>query len=409
MQAEIISIGDELLLGQTINTNASWISEQLALIGVNTYQVTTISDDHAHIISSIDEAIKRADLILITGGLGPTKDDITKKALAEYFNTTLEINEEVLKKVVDYFESKGREVLQVNKDQALLPVGSKMIPNELGTASGMWFEKDDKIVVSMPGVPYEMKGMMEEHILPLLKDENAKLYYGMVYTQGIGESKLADLIAPWEERIESAGLKLAYLPSPGLVKLRVTSTDGDEILVDELCRELKQQFPKLVYSLNTFSIAQVVGEILKYSSNTVGTVESCTAGSLSAMLTSIPGSSEYFMGSFITYSNEEKMKLVSVGKTTLQTEGAVSEETAIQMADGGRERLGVDYCISTTGIAGPDGGSKEKPVGTVWIAISSSKGTIAKKFIFGSDRNRNVEMTCLTALNFLRNYIFGYI
>ncbi len=408
MQAEIISIGDELLLGQTINTNATWISEQLALIGINTVQVTTIADEEKHIIDSLDNALKRAELVLITGGLGPTKDDITKKCLAEYFKTELEMNEIVLAKIVDYFESRGREVLQVNRDQALLPVGAKMIPNELGTASGMWFEQDDKIVVSMPGVPYEMKGMMRESILPQLKNENSKLYYGMVYTQGIGESKLAELIRPWEERIENAGLKLAYLPSPGLVKLRITSTEGDTIMVDELCRELKQNFPKLVYSLNTFSLAKVLGEILKYSSSTVATVESCTAGSLSAMITSVPGASEYYMGSLITYSNEEKMKLANVSKETLMEFGAVSEQTAQEMADGGRKRLEVDYCISTTGIAGPDGGTKEKPVGTVWIAISSSKGTVARKFQFGSDRSRNVEMTCLTALNFLRNHIFGY-
>lgn len=409
MQAEIISIGDELLLGQTINTNASWMSEQLALIGINTIQVTTISDDHDHIIKSVDDALRNSDLVLVTGGLGPTRDDITKKALAEYFETPLVMNKEVEKKVVDFFESRGREVLQVNRDQALLPESAKMIPNELGTASGMWFERDDKIVISMPGVPYEMKSMMKESILPQLSDENHKLYYAMVYTQGIGESKLADLIKPWEEKIEASGLKLAYLPSPGLVKLRITSQDGDKILVDEICRDLKQQFPKLVYSLNTFSIAKVVGEILKYGSSTVGTVESCTAGSLSAMITSVAGASEYFMGSLITYSNEEKMKLAGVKKETLINHGAVSEETAVEMANGGREKLGVDYCVSTTGIAGPDGGTKEKPVGTVWIAISSSKGTVAKKFLFGSDRARNVEMTCLSALNFLRNHIFGYI
>ena len=408
MQAEIISIGDELLLGQTINTNASWISEQLALIGINTLQVTTIADDERHIIESLEAALKRADVVLITGGLGPTKDDITKKCLAEYFGTSLEMDQSVLAKIVDYFESRGREVLQVNKDQALLPKDARIIPNELGTASGMWFEKDGKIAISMPGVPYEMHAMMQESILPQLKDENSKLYYGMVYTQGMGESKLAELIAPWEKRIEEAGLKLAYLPSPGLVKLRITSLEGDKILVDELCRDLKQNFPKLVYSLNTFSIAKVVGEILKYSSSTVGTVESCTAGALSSMITSVPGASEYYMGSMITYSYEEKMKQVGVLKETLLNYGAVSEQTAKEMAEGGRKKLDVDYCISTTGIAGPDGGTKDKPVGTVWVAISSPKGTVAKKFIFGTDRSRNVEMTCLSALNFLRNHIFGY-
>lgn len=408
MQAEIISIGDELLLGQTINTNASWMSEQLALIGINTVQVTTIADDEKHIIQSLESALERADLVLITGGLGPTNDDITKICLAEFFESKLEMNEMVLAKIVDYFESRGREVLQVNRDQALLPADAKVIPNELGTASGMWFERDNKIVISMPGVPYEMKAMMKEQILPQLQDENSKLYYGMVYTQGIGESKLAELIAPWEKRIEEAGLKLAYLPSPGLVKLRITSLDGDTIMVDEICRELKQNFPKLVYSLNTFSLAKVVGEILKYGSSTVATVESCTAGALSSMITSVPGASEYYMGSLITYSNEEKMKQAHVSKETLLKYGAVSEETAREMAEGGRKRLEVDYCISTTGIAGPDGGSKEKPVGTVWIAISSAKGTVAKQFMFGNHRQRNVEMTCLSALNYLRNHIFGY-
>lgn len=409
MLAEIISIGDELLLGQTINTNATWISEKLALIGINTLQVTTIADDHEQIKEAVGLALKKVDLVLITGGLGPTKDDITKIALAEFFNTKLEINEEVLAKVVDYFESRGREVLQVNKDQALLPVAAEMIPNELGTASGMWFSEEEKIVISMPGVPYEMEGMMTDIILPRLLDDNSNLYYSMVYTQGIGESSLAELIAPWEERIERSGLKLAYLPSPGIVKLRITSLDGDHILVDEICRDLKKNFPKIVYSLNTPSLSKVVGEILKYGSSTIGTVESCTAGSLSALITSIPGSSAYFMGSLITYSNEQKMNLAGVKRETLSDFGAVSEQTAREMASNGREKLGVDYCISTTGISGPDGGSKEKPVGTVWIAISSNKGTVAKKFHFGTDRNRNVEMTCLAALNYLRNTIFGYV
>jgi nicotinamide-nucleotide amidase len=406
MVAEIISIGDELLIGQTINTNASWIGSELSLLGIRVKWVDTISDSQQDIIDTIDLALTRSDLVVVTGGLGPTKDDITKHTLCSYFNTDLVINEEVLARVKEYFEKRGREMLDVNVQQAALPRSCEVIHNFYGTACGMWFEKNGKILISLPGVPYEMKGMMKDEVLGKIQNyfQAKALYHKTILTTGIGESYLADQIEDWERRVLDQGFGLAYLPSPGLVKLRLTSYNGkqDSEKIELLLKEVEDRFPANVYGYEEDTLPQVIGKLLLEQNKTLGTVESCTGGGVSGAIVSIPGSSAYYLGSLITYSYDLKTKLAGVNSETLLNYGAVSMETVIEMARGGKQSLGVDYCISISGVAGPDGGMPDKPVGTVWMAIAHENGCETKKLMLGDNRERNIQMTIFAALNMLR-------
>lgn len=406
MKAELISIGDELLIGQTVNTNAAWLGKELSFRGVQVCNGVTISDKKEVILDALDVAVKRADLVIITGGLGPTKDDITKHTLCEYFEKELEINKEVLDRVEAFFKQRNRPMLEVNVQQAALPIGTEVLHNYHGTASGMWFEKSGVIVISLPGVPYEMKGIMMDEVFPRLQDQFglSSIYHKTIHFQGIGESFLADQIQDWESSVRDEGLGLAYLPSPGIVKLRLTSLKGevDAKKMDEYFDTLKKQFPINYFGEGEITINEVVADLLINNNKTVGTVESCTGGNLAASFVSLAGSSSYYKGSFLTYSNELKELLVGVSRKNLATKGAVSEEVVIEMAEKGRLKLGVDFCIATSGIAGPDGGTEEKSVGTVWIALASSDGVVAKKFLFGNNRQRNLDMAVLTALNLLR-------
>lgn len=406
MKAELISIGDELLIGQTVNTNAAWLGKELSFRGVQVCNGVTISDKKEVILDALDVAVKRADLVIITGGLGPTKDDITKHTLCEYFEKELEINKEVLDRVEAFFKQRNRPMLEVNVQQAALPIGTEVLHNYHGTASGMWFEKSGVIVISLPGVPYEMKGIMMDEVFPRLQDQFglSSIYHKTIHFQGIGESFLADQIQDWESSVRDEGLGLAYLPSPGIVKLRLTSLKGevDAKKMDEYFDTLKKQFPINYFGEGEITMNEVVADLLINNNKTVGTVESCTGGNLAASFVSLAGSSSYYKGSFLTYSNELKELLVGVSRKNLATKGAVSEEVVIEMAEKGRLKLGVDFCIATSGIAGPDGGTEEKSVGTVWIALASSDGVVAKKFLFGNNRQRNLDMAVLTALNLLR-------
>jgi len=407
MIAEIISIGDELLLGQTINTNASWMGEQLHLAGFTLRQVSTISDERVHILSALSEAESRADLILITGGLGPTKDDITKQTLCEYFETDLVMNSFVLQGITAYFTGRGLPMLDVNIRQAELPRAAEVIENTRGTAMGMWFNKGDKAFVSMPGVPHEMKGMMSEQILPRLKErfKTAGSYYQVLHTVGVGESFIADKIAAWESRIRAEGLGLAYLPSPGTVKLRVSGTLTNTARVDEECNQLEALLSDIVFGRNEVTLPGAVGELLRKNKESMAVAESCTGGFLGHLITSVPGSSDYFKGGVLSYSNEMKASVLGVSSSDIQEFGAVSEQVVKQMAEGVRKLSGTDYGISTSGIAGPDGGTDEKPVGTVWIAVSDTEKTTATKFIFGKSRERNIALASNYALNLLRKRI----
>nr|WP_294860690.1 competence/damage-inducible protein A [uncultured Fluviicola sp.] len=409
INVEIISIGDELLIGQTINTNASWMGAQLASNGIKVSHVVTISDTREAITTALEDAYQRSRVVLITGGLGPTKDDITKQVLCSYFNTKLVLDEQVLNHVESFFIKRNRPMLEVNKLQAMVPEVCEVLFNEQGTAPGMWFEKEGVIFVSMPGVPYEMKYLVETHVIPRLVERFPvkKLIQKTYLTQGIGESFLADRLSDWENRLREEGLDLAYLPSPGMVKLRVSSSSGNQSRVAFYGEELKSMIPVYLYGEEEESLPEVVGKLLQGKGGTVGTVESCTGGSIMASLTSISGASNYVLGGLITYSNDLKMKLADVSSRTLEDFGAVSEEVVLEMAAGGKKTLGVDWCISVSGVAGPLGGSDEKPVGTVWIAIDGPKGKISRKFLFGTDRQRTVQMTVLTALNLLRCEILG--
>ncbi|PCJ88097.1 MAG: competence/damage-inducible protein A [Flavobacteriales bacterium] len=409
VQTEIITIGDEILIGQTVDTNSAWMGEKLNEIGINVKQITSISDDREHILTALKEAENRAEIILITGGLGPTKDDITKKTLCEYFDAKLVLNEDLLEHVKKLFESRGFRMSEVNIYQAEVPENCIPITNNFGTAPAMWFESRGKIFVSMPGVPYEMKAMMESDILPKLK-ERFKTYFIIhktALTQGIGESFLMEKIGEWESSLEESNIKLAYLPTFGSVKLRLTKSGNDKVAlekeIEEKITELEALIPKYFYGAKKETLQQVIGKILNEQKQYLSTAESCTGGYVAHLLTSVPGSSNYFAGSIVCYSNEVKINQLGIRTETLEKNGAVSQQVVEEMALGAKQQFRTDYAIATSGIAGPSGGTSDKPVGTVWIAISSPNGVISKKHLFGNDRIRNIKMSTDAALNMLRN------
>ena len=411
MKAALISIGDELLIGQTINTNAAWLGKELSEIGIPVKHSWTIEDDAEVIKESLDQLIPKVNLIILTGGLGPTKDDLTKHTLTEYFKTRLEIVPEVLARIEDFFHKRNRKMLEVNTKQAELPVDAQIMHNYHGTACGMWFEKDGCIVISLPGVPYEMKGIMLDEVFPRLKErfEIQEMYHETMMTQGVGESFLAEIIEDWENRVRADELSLAYLPSPGLVKLRLTSKNGkvDAPKIDAYFKEVMLLIPKFAYSIGEIGLADIIGKMLLDKKMTIGSVESCSGGTIAREIVQIPGSSAYYEGSIVAYSYGEKENILGIAHEDLMKFGAVSEEIVTQMAEKGRKLLDVDVCVSTSGIAGPDGGTESKPVGTVWIAVSTKERTFSKCLYLGDNRQRNIQMTALYALNLVRCELLG--
>ncbi|OQX73383.1 MAG: competence/damage-inducible protein A [Bacteroidetes bacterium 4484_276] len=407
MTAEIITIGDELLIGQVIDTNSAWIAEQLNLIGIRINQITSISDERGHILSTLAEAETRADIILITGGLGPTRDDITKTTLCEFFGTGLVFNEEAFKNVETLFRLRGFTVTELNRQQAEIPANCTPLQNLNGTAPGMWFERDGKIFVSMPGVPFEMKQMVANEVLPRLsKKLNAQfIVHKTILTQGVGESFLAKTIESWEDNLPK-NVKLAYLPQPGIVRLRLTAIGTNKVelqnqIEDEVIK-LKAIIPDLIFGYNGDTLELVTGKLLKAKLKTISTAESCTGGYLAHLITSIPGSSDYFPGSVVSYSNRVKIDELGVSEKSLEQHGAVSKEVVLQMAAGVRRKIDSDYALAISGIAGPDGGTAKKPVGTTWIALATPEKVIAQQFLFGEHRGRNIRKAALAALNMLR-------
>lgn len=407
MTAEIISIGDELLIGQVVNTNASWIAQRLAETGIAVRHISAVADDKDEITRAFKLAFSRNDIILVTGGLGPTKDDITKTTLCEYFDTSLVFHQPSFDNIERLFGSRGYKITGVNKMQAEVPANCVPILNRNGTAPGMWFEAGRKILVSMPGVPFEMEAMMKEFILPKLAAmvNDFAIAHKTVLTQGVGESYLAELIKDWEENLP-ANIKLAYLPQPGIVRLRLTGAGASKEAmmqqIDSQISILSKIIPYLIFGYENDTLEQVVGLLLKEKNLTLSTAESCTGGHLAHLITGVPGSSEYYMGSVIAYANRIKHSMLGVREETLAQSGAVSEEVVVEMAEGVRQRFNTDMAVSVSGIAGPDGGTAEKPVGTVWIAVASKSRTITKKFLFGDHRGRNILRTSLAALNLLR-------
>lgn len=410
IRAEIITIGDEILFGQITDTNTQWIGSQLTDIGIRPTRKTSVGDNRKDILSAFSEASERADIVIVTGGLGPTKDDITKQTFCEYFESSLEINQEALKLITDFFAKRGRVMTELNIQQAALPTNATYIPNLWGTAPGMWFEKDGVIYVSLPGVPYEMKSLMEFEILPRLQKRynQNNITHRSVRTIGIGESFLATQIADWEDALPEH-IKLAYLPHFGQVKLRLTGSGTDSTqLNEELQAQIDQLLPLIrenVFGFDSDELESVVGALLTKSSSTLATAESCTGGFVASQITSVPGSSQYYQGTVVSYSNQVKVNILGVSPQTLETYGAVSEETAREMAEGARRSLNTTYAISTTGVAGPDGGTIEKPVGTVWIACATPTETVTQQLKLSGTRKINIELTSSYALNLLRKTI----
>lgn len=414
MQAEIITIGDEILIGQVIDSNSAFIATLLNLNGVSVKQISSVSDNAEHIMKALDEAKGRADIILITGGLGPTKDDITKKTLARYFGTDMRFDEGAYQDVLAVFNYFGKEVSPINRLQAEVPEICTVLRNPNGTAPGMWFDVDGKVFVSMPGVPYEMKAMMKDSVIPKILDRFKLPYivHKTVLTQGNGESFLAEIIADWENSLAEVGIKLAYLPSPGMkVRLRLSAVGNDkEVLnavVDKKIEELKPLISEYIYGYEVFgevveTLEQMVGKLLRDKKKTVSTAESCTGGYISHLITKVPGCSDYYAGSVISYSNEVKAAELGVSKELLDTKGAVSQPIVEQMADFVRKKLKTDYSLACSGIAGPTGGTDKKPVGTVWIALATPEKVISEKFLFGKNRERNIQLTANAALNMLK-------
>ncbi len=407
MTAEIISIGDEILIGQTINTNAAWMGAELSRIGFEISRVTTIPDKRESILMALSEVTGRVEVVLITGGLGPTSDDITKYALCEFFNTTLVTNQEVLGMIELMFQRRNLPMNESNRKQAEVPESCRVLYNATGTAPGMWFEKGGTIFVSMPGVPLEMRYIMKEHVLPELRKRfrSSIIIHKNIMTYGTFEARLSEILEEFESQLPS-NIKLAYLPSTGIIKLRLTGRGNNR---RELANQIKDQvnklyniIPELIYGEDEETLEQAVSRILKQKCYTIAVAESCTGGMISHLITSVPGSSAFFKGSVVAYDNSIKTDLLGVKKETLNKYGAVSKETAIEMAQGALRLFNCDFSLATTGIAGPDGGTPEKPVGIVWIAVASKEKTESASFHFIHDRETNIWHFSFSALNMLR-------
>ena len=405
--AEILTIGDEILFGQFVDTNSQWMGTELSNAGIRVVRTTTVGDVTEHIITAFAEAEKRADIILITGGLGPTSDDLTKPCLAEYFNCEMQIHGEALAEVTEFFTSRGRALTEVNRLQASLPVCCEKITNRLGTAPGMWFERKGKVFVSMPGVPHEMKTMMSEIIIPKLlkKFRTPAIHHTVIRTVGIGESFLAEKISSWEQSLPQH-IKLAYLPGYGEVKLRLTATGSamsqlkkeSELLVDAL----KPIAGEYIYGFGNDPLEVFIGNMLRGKKLTLSVAESCTGGQVAHLITSVPGSSDYFRAGIVAYANEVKVNDLGVRPETLARYGAVSEATVKEMASGVREKFNTDIGVSTSGIAGPGGGTADKPVGTVWIAYADKDQVVARQLKLSKDRMINIRVASTNALNLIR-------
>lgn len=415
VNASIITIGDELLIGQTIDTNSAFIAQELNKIGVWVRRRVAVGDVYDDIWDALDEEGQESDIVIITGGLGPTADDITKPLLCKYFGGKLVVNEEVLAHVKYLFEKVFRRpgpMLERNLKQAEVPDNCIVLHNKRGTAPGMLFKRDGKVFISLPGVPHEMKGLIVNEVVPYLLSafKMPAIIHKTAFTAGQGESMIAELLKDFEPSLPSH-IKLAYLPNYGMVKLRLTSQGNNK---EEVERELMPYFEKLQELVKDFLVTNedegleiVIGKILKAKSKTMGTAESCTGGYIAHLITSVSGSSAYYKGSVISYANEIKENILGVKEDTLLSVGAVSEETVKQMVKGAISKLNVDFALATSGIMGPGGGTDEKPVGTVWIAVGNKEKTETHKLNLRFDRQRNIGMTAANALNFLRKFILS--
>lgn len=407
--ATIITIGDELLIGQTIDTNSAWMAQELNKIGVWVHRRVAIGDVWKDIWQSLEEESKLSDIILITGGLGPTADDITKPLLCQYFGGKLVVDKAALENVRTIFEKLNRPLIERNLKQAEVPDTCQVLQNKRGTAPGMLFEKNGKLFISMPGVPHEMKGIMINNVLPTLKDRFLLLpiVHRTLLTAGIGESFLAERITEFEANLPT-NIRLAYLPNYGMVKLRLSAHGNDAktlVELEALFDMLKQQVSDVMVIDEDISLSETIGRLLSINHKTMGTAESCTGGYIAHLITSIKGSSNYFKGGIVSYDNSAKTDILQVLPETLKNFGAVSEETVVEMVKGSLTQLKTDYALATSGIMGPDGGTESKPVGTVWVAVGNRHRVRTHQFHFRFDRLRNIELTAQNALNMLRKLI----
>lgn len=412
MVAEIITIGDEILIGQIVDTNSAFIASELSKIGIQVVQITSVQDEKNHILESFANASKRADIVLITGGLGPTKDDITKHTFCEFFEDTLVLNQEALNHIHDLFEKHLNKVPnELNKQQALVPSRAIPLLNKNGTAPGMWMEKDNTVFVSMPGVPYEMKGLMQNEVLPRLQKrfQRPVIVHKTILTTGMGESAIAEIIEDWENNLPQE-IKLAYLPSLGRVRLRLSTKGTNEAALHAAIDNQVNYLQKLIGNImvgfeDETSIEEVVAKLLVKKNKTLALAESCTGGQMAKMITAMEGASAYFKGGFVTYATETKIKILSVPKELIDNHGVVSAEVAEAMALGAKGIYESDYALSTTGIAGPAKGDSNDEVGTVFIGIATPDGVKSEKFNFGNQRGRVIKSASATAFELLRKEI----
>jgi nicotinamide-nucleotide amidase len=410
MTAYLLTIGDEILIGQITDTNSAWMAQQLNLQGIRIVGKTSVGDVHAEIVNAIDMALHQADLVLVTGGLGATKDDVTKKSIAEYFGVPMVFHDETLKRVEYFFKKINRTVDEMNKNGCYMPQNALILNNDRGLAPAMWFQEGKKVLVSMPGVPYEMQHLMTDRVLPKLKASfpMSPIVHRTILTAGEGETMLAAKLGNFEDRLPD-NVKLAYLPSLGTVRLRLTARGDDEnalnTQIDALKKDLESIVKPVIAGYNDETMPLVIAKMLKERGLRIGSAESCTGGYLAHLLTSIAGSSEYFEGSVIAYSYPMKEKLLGVSAETLAKHGAVSEECVKEMVAGAVKRMKVDLAVAVSGVAGPGGGTPEKPVGTVWLAVGNKKKTITTKIGIDRGRLKNIEYAANVGLNLIRKFL----
>lgn len=410
MKSTIITIGDEILIGDTVDSNSAWIAQNLTSLGIENTKIISISDKKDEIINSLKNVENKNNFVFITGGLGPTKDDITKQTICDFFDTKLILNNDILQDIKHIFKIRGLEVSELNRKQAEVPANCTAIHNPIGTAPAMWFEKENIIYIFMPGVPFEMKAIMEKEILPRIKENFTlpKIEIKNIQTQGIPESHLAAKIDNWENNL-SENFSLAYLPSPIGVRLRLTArgkkNENLTSLLDKEIEKLNEIIPDFIYSFEKETLEQVIGKLLTEKQKTISTAESCSGGNIAHLLTLISGSSNYFEGSVVAYSNSIKNRILNVPAEIIEEFGAVSKEVVEKMAEGVKALFKTDYAIATSGIAGPKGGTENKPIGTTWIAIATPEKIISQKFLLGDGRERNIMRSSATALNMLRKIL----
>jgi len=407
MIAEIITIGDELLYGQTLDTNAAYIGEGLTALGIEVKYKSAVGDDVKEIAAAVKLAMERSDIVITTGGLGPTPDDVSKKAICDYFGRKLVLHEDILRKVENWYAKKGVEMPEIVRSQALLPEGTKPLSNDWGTAPGIFLEEKGKLFFALPGVPIEMERIFDSGIVPILKERipgGRVIAFRKIRTAGISEARLHEKLSSILE--ESGDVGIAFLPTSSGVDLRLTIKSNNpteaQRKLDDFEKKIQGKLERYIYGAGEETLEKAVGDLLREKKLTVAVAESCTGGLLGKKITNISGSSDYFLGGVISYSDELKMKLLGVPKEILEKEGAVSEKCALSMAEGVRKLTGADYGISITGIAGPTGGTVDKPVGLVYIGIAGDKGSSARKYVFTKERELNRELSAQTALNLLR-------